>query len=92
MKHFKMTDLFDRIYAGYPEQKCIYCDKTDRYRGWESLCNRVCYHGLCTILESYETGKVSIPDTRIVNYFTKHPNPQHGFAFTKLKGFITASV
>ena len=84
--------MFRHMYDGDPEQKCIYCDKNGEYDGWVSLCDATCYNRLRHLLESYETGKVSVPDKRIVNYFTKHHTPEHRFVYTKLKSFIETTL
>jgi hypothetical protein len=63
---------------------CILCDKVSPNWGWAGLCNRTCYHGLCNLLEAFESGLVSDPDPRLLKYFTLYPNPSHTFIRNKL--------
>ena len=69
-------------------QTCMYCYKTQEYWGWVDLCSRSCYHGLTDLLNSYEKEEVSVPDRRLVRYFTKHPDPAHSFFFDRLSQYI----
>ena len=70
------------------EQTCIYCSKTSICSGWVSLCNRGCYYGICDLLYLYNDGKVSEPDPRIVEYFTKYPESYHLFSDKKILAYI----
>ena len=68
---------------------CIYCDKINTdYTGWESLCNRTCYYGIVELLEKYNKNEESIPDPKIVKYFTEHPEPTHSFLSEKILTYI----
>jgi len=42
--------------------------------GWKDLCNRGCYYTMCDLLDAYETGRVGLPDPRLVEYFTRNPD------------------
>ena len=84
-----MPSIVDMLYGlESPKQRCIYCDTYSQHNGWISLCNRNCYYGLCDLLESYEGGEVSKPDSRIVKYFTMHPEPSHSFFHEKITKYI----
>lgn len=67
---------------------CILCDKVSSSWGWTGLCNRTCYHGLCELLEAFESGRVPDPDPRLVKYFTLYPYPSHTFNRNKLIGLM----
>ena len=84
-----MSFILKDLYANMPDQACMYCGRTSKYRGWESLCDRSCYYGLSELLQMYENEKVNIPDQRIIAYFTKYPEPSHSFVFEKLKRHLT---
>ena len=48
--------------------------------GWKDLCNRGCYYDMGDLLDAYESGRVDIPDPRLVEYFTRNPDGGgHGF-------------
>jgi len=82
--------LFASLYANAPQQTCVYCGAVAQYSGWDSLCNRTCYYGLCSLLGDYEssTGSTVQPDHRLVRYFTQYPEPTHSFLFEKLKVYL----
>jgi hypothetical protein len=48
--------------------------------GWKDLCNRGCYYDMSGLLDAYESGRVNLPDPRLVEYFTRNPDGGgHGF-------------
>jgi len=48
--------------------------------GWKDLCHRGCFYDMCNLLDAYESGRVVIPDPRVVDYFTRNPDGGgHGF-------------
>jgi hypothetical protein len=68
---------------------CVYCNKHSQNNGWEYLCNRKCYHGMCELLSDYEKNKVYCPDKRLIKYFRINPNPGHSFEpTTRIKNFL----
>jgi len=79
-----IMELKSMLYPVSNTQKCVYCKEVSSYGGWEGLCNRRCYYGICQLLEDYEVGKVSEPDQRIVEYFTLYPSPSHSFNYEKI--------
>jgi len=87
-----MSNILETLYNNSPEQKCYYCSKVTKYRGWDNLCNRQCYYGLSNLLYDYEKGNVLEPDPRIVEYFTKYRVPTHSFIFDKLKEYLSIIV
>ena len=86
-----IADIFETLYLGVPEQTCAYCGTVGKYRGWMSLCNRSCYHRLTELLDAYEgSTDLSVkPDDRLVQYFTKYPEPHHAFIFDKLQVYLS---
>ena len=87
-----VTTLFNAFYDNQSNQNCFYCSKISKWRGWDNLCNRTCYYGLCDLLNSYENGEVENPDERLIKYFTKYRVPTHSFIFDKLKQFLNIIV
>ena len=81
-----MTSIFEQIYANAATQTCICCNKTAPWRGWDDLCNRTCYYALCDLLNSFNKG--AEPDSRIVAYFTKYPEPSHSFNDEQIMAYI----
>ena len=77
------------IYASEPEQKCIACGNTDKYTGWDSLCNRNCYYTLCQLFNSFENDQVAKPDPRLVEYCTKYPILTHCFNDEKVRMWMS---
>jgi len=86
-----MSSIFETIYQeeNHTQQTCVYCNNASTLNGWEGLCDRRCYHGLCDLLESYNSG--SEPDERVIVYFTKYPLTTHHFNNEKIKSFINRS-
>ena len=84
-KSVSTKELFEMIYASKPEQKCILCGKIGKYTGWESLCNRNCYYSLNDLFSSFENGFVDRPDARVIDYYTRYPNPTHSFNDDKVR-------
>jgi len=70
---------------------CMFCGvanaETD---GWADLCDRRCFYNMRELLNAYEGGTVDVPDQKVVDYFTKNPNPGHAFETTKTLAFIAA--
>jgi hypothetical protein len=81
--------IHDILYSGAHQQRCIYCSKTKVYSGWDNLCDRRCYYGLSELINAYENGVHTIPDGRVVLYFTKYPKPSHSFCFDKVREFLS---
>lgn len=54
--------------------KCVACSSVFEAGGWTDLCNRRCYYAMCELLIGYETGQVDVPDSRVVEYFTRNPD------------------
>jgi len=72
-----------------PSRNAYIAEKRQNIGDGDSLCDRTCYDSLANLLTSYETGKTSNPDPRIVEYFTKYPEPTHVCIFEKLQGCAT---
>jgi len=87
-----IAEMFEKLYENQPEQTCAYCGTVGKYRGWMSLCNRRCYHELTDLLNAYETSTDTSlkPDDRLVQYFTKYPEPPHSFIFDKLQVYLSS--
>ena len=75
----EFSAYIDKVYSSIPQKKCISCGKMANYHGWSSLCNRTCYYDLCDLIAAYEKEEAAEPDPRIVEYFTKHSETEHGF-------------
>lgn len=85
-----MASLFEMFYPveSKQNQTCIYCGITSTCSGWESLCNRRCYYGICDLLDLYNNDDAVVPDHRLVAYFTKYPSPHHTFNSQKIHAYI----
>jgi hypothetical protein len=71
------------------KNQCLACSALYEPSGWVDLCNRRCYYDMCGILSDYESGKVSIPEDRVVRYFTKNPDSGgHWFEPSRIFDFI----
>lgn len=83
-----MSFNFEKIFpeASQVSQTCICCNKTGLWRGWADLCDRSCYHDFCALLNSFNEG--AEPDSRLVAYFKKHPEPIHWFNSEKILTYI----
>ena len=71
---------------------CMFCGVANAETwGWVDLCDRGCFHDMLALSNSYEDGIVDVPDQKIVDYFTKNPDPGHAFQTTKTLAYIAAS-
>ena len=91
-KGVSIQELFEMIYAGEPDQKCIACGKIGKYRGWDSLCNRSCYYTLSDLFDSFENEQVAQPDARVVEYCTKYPILTHSFVDEKVRIWMARNL
>jgi len=66
---------------------CTYCGKTSPSCGWQGLCNRQCYYGLCELIEAYD--HTNVLDQRVIEYFLFHPKTSHSFVCNRDKMFNT---
>ena len=85
-----MSSLFEMIYPEESKkiQTCIYCCTIGTWSGWESLCNRKCYYGICNLLDLYNNDDAVVADPRLIEYFTKYTIPPHSFNDEKIRAYI----
>lgn len=53
---------------------CTMCGDTADGSGWKDLCCCGCYYDLRELLYAYESGTVTVPDERVVSYFSANPD------------------
>jgi hypothetical protein len=71
---------------------CMFCGVANAETwGWVDLCDRGCFHDMLALSNSYEDGIVDVPDKKIVDYFTKNPDPGHAFQTAKTLAYIAAN-
>ena len=71
---------------------CMFCGTAnDELWGWVDLCDRKCFRDMRDLANPYECGTVDVPDQKVVDYFTKNPDPGHAFETTRILAYIAAN-
>jgi hypothetical protein len=70
---------------------CMFCCVANAETwGWVDLCDSVCFRNMRELTNLYEYGTADAPDQKVVDYFTKNPDPGHAFETTKTLAYIAA--
>ena len=78
-------------YAAEESTECTMCGADAEGSGWKDLCCRGCYYDLRELLCAYESGAVTVPDGRVVAYFSANPDGGgHWFEPEQIFAYIDA--
>jgi|LakMenEpi03Aug12_release.lakeMendotaPanAssembly.Ray.scaffolds.fasta_scaffold1487237_1 hypothetical protein len=69
---------------------CISCGTSEvEPHGWAGLCNRNCFCDLRGLLDEWNKAlPCTIPDDRLIKYFTNHPDSGHNFDDAKILEYL----